>query len=57
MDSHTIDFCNMSDADLREAIKLGNMNIDKIKPEFQADLLIRLDYLEAEWALRGWPAA
>lgn len=43
---------NMSDRDLRSAIKLGNVNMDALKPEFQADVQARIDAMKAELKAR-----
>lgn len=46
------DFATMSTRDIKEALKLGHLNIGSIKPEYQPELKSRIDALEAEYAER-----
>jgi hypothetical protein len=43
---------NMSKRDLREAVKLGWMNFDSVKPEFQPELKARIEACERELKTR-----
>jgi hypothetical protein len=44
----------MNRRDLTEAIKLGHMNYDSVKPEFQADLRDRLAAMEERLRRLDW---
>lgn len=46
------DFTSLSDASLKEAIKLGILNRDSISPDYRRDLDERLDALQDELRTR-----
>jgi len=51
------DFTQLTTKDIKEAIKLGNLNFDAIKPKRQAEVRNRIDALQYELTKRGTMAA